>query len=96
MAWHLLFVISMLSMFSTFCSAAEAIMQTSARHPLRKQQAQAIETVFGEKNVIESLERAGQLVSVEYDGQVYLLPSWFTRGVHAPWLQQCNAVLTRT
>jgi wyosine [tRNA(Phe)-imidazoG37] synthetase (radical SAM superfamily) len=65
---------------AAFGSAAEAIMQTSARHPLREQQARAIETRFGEVDVVESLERAGQLIPVQYDKQVYLVPSWFTRG----------------
>jgi wyosine [tRNA(Phe)-imidazoG37] synthetase (radical SAM superfamily) len=64
-----------------FGDAAEAIVETSTRHPLREQQAREIEAEFGETDVVEALERKGQLVAVDYDSQRYLLPSCFARGV---------------
>jgi wyosine [tRNA(Phe)-imidazoG37] synthetase (radical SAM superfamily) len=63
-----------------FTDAAEALIEIGGRHPLRLEQAGTIETRFSEKGTIERMLDEGELVKVDYGGEMYLLPSRFLRG----------------
>jgi wyosine [tRNA(Phe)-imidazoG37] synthetase (radical SAM superfamily) len=64
----------------SFDSAARAILETCARHPLLEAQARALEARFEEQQVVERLEQEGRLIIVEHNGARYVMPSWFERG----------------
>ena len=61
-----------------FQDAKEAIIETSHRHPLRKEQARAIEKHFKE-HVLNSLIENGSLKETKYEGRIFMLPSEFVR-----------------
>jgi wyosine [tRNA(Phe)-imidazoG37] synthetase (radical SAM superfamily) len=63
-----------------FRNAAEAIEETGSRHPLRLDQARAIETQFGESRTVKSMLAIGRLIRVSYHGDTYVLPAHFVRG----------------
>jgi wyosine [tRNA(Phe)-imidazoG37] synthetase (radical SAM superfamily) len=65
--------------FSGFTGARQAIIEIGSRHPLRREQAQAIENKFSETGVVERLLEEKELVEVAYGGQRYLLPRHFIR-----------------
>jgi wyosine [tRNA(Phe)-imidazoG37] synthetase (radical SAM superfamily) len=62
-----------------FRNAAEAIEETGSRHPLRLDQARAIEAQYGERKTVESMLTFGRLVRVPYRGATYVLPARFIR-----------------
>lgn len=57
-----------------FDNAPDAILETSARHPLREEQAQKMGAAFGQGDAAEKMVEKGQMVSVEHQGRRYLLP----------------------
>jgi wyosine [tRNA(Phe)-imidazoG37] synthetase (radical SAM superfamily) len=66
-----------------FDNARDAILEISLRHPLRLEQAMAVEGKFSQAGTIERMLAADDLVRVKYQQQTYLLPSRFVRGRHS-------------
>lgn len=62
-----------------FKNSGEAIQEIGRRHPLRLDQAKSIESRFGETGTVQDLLDTGELVRVEYDGEVYVLSRQFLR-----------------
>lgn len=67
-----------------FHSASEALLDIGSRHPLRLEQAHAIEQEFSETNTVASMLENEELVRVSYHAQNYLLPHSFIRSVRQP------------
>ncbi|MCP4566870.1 MAG: radical SAM protein [FCB group bacterium] len=63
-----------------FAKARQAILEIGSRHPLRKEQASAIERDFSETGVIELMLATEEMITVDYNGREYLLPGHFLRG----------------
>ncbi len=59
---------------SEFADAAEAILEISARHPLRLEQARAIERKFGEAGTIEQLLQDQKITINRYRQSDYIRP----------------------
>jgi len=57
-----------------FASAAEAILEISARHPLRLEQARAIEQKFAEPGIVENLVQDNKIVINRYRQTDYIQP----------------------
>jgi wyosine [tRNA(Phe)-imidazoG37] synthetase (radical SAM superfamily) len=58
-----------------FSNAREAILEISARHPLRVEQALRIERKFGESGVVEKLVSQSRLDKRSYRNTVYVMPN---------------------
>ncbi len=58
-----------------FSNAREAILEISARHPLRVEQALKIERKFGESGVVEQLVSQSRLVRRSYRNTIYVMPN---------------------
>ena len=58
-----------------FSNAREAILEISARHPLRIEQALKIERKFGESGTIKQLASQSLLVKRSYRNTVYVMPN---------------------
>jgi len=67
-----------------FHSASEALLDIGSRHPLRLEQAHAIEQKFSETNTVASMLENEELIQVTYHAQDYLLPHSFIRSVRQP------------
>jgi len=63
--------------FEEFGNAREAILEIGSRHPLRREQALAIEKAFFASNTVTDMLREGELVEINYNGNSYLLPEHF-------------------
>jgi len=66
--------------FAGLNDARQAIIEIGSRHPLRAEQAKAIEKKFSEPGTVERLLEEKELVEIEYGGRRYLLPRHFIRG----------------
>ena len=64
---------------NTFTDGGTAILELCSRHPLREEQAKAIEARFSEIGSINSMLLDGILVRIEYQKKYYLLPARFVR-----------------
>ncbi|MBU4444359.1 radical SAM protein [bacterium] len=58
-----------------FSNACEAILEISARHPLRMEQALKIERKFGESGTIKQLVSQSRLVKRSYRNTIYVMPN---------------------
>jgi len=58
-----------------FLNAREAILEISARHPLRVEQALKIERKFGESGTIKQLVNQSRLDKRSYRNTVYVMPN---------------------
>lgn len=63
-----------------FTNARQAILEIGSRHPLRLKQAREIEREFSETKTIDRMLEEAELVEIEYDGNIHLLPGRFIRG----------------
>jgi wyosine [tRNA(Phe)-imidazoG37] synthetase (radical SAM superfamily) len=63
-----------------FTDARQAILEIGSRHPLRLKQAREIEREFSETKTIDRMLDEAELVEIEYDGNIHLLPGRFIRG----------------
>ncbi|MEA2030202.1 MAG: radical SAM protein [candidate division Zixibacteria bacterium] len=63
-----------------FSDARKAILEIGSRHPLRRKQAEEIEKSFSEADVVGKMLEDKELVSIEYNGEEYLLPGSFVMG----------------
>lgn len=63
-----------------FTDAYQAIMEIGSRHPLRREQAKEIENTFSAPGTVEKMLRKNKLMQVNFNGENYLLPSYFIRG----------------
>jgi wyosine [tRNA(Phe)-imidazoG37] synthetase (radical SAM superfamily) len=63
-----------------FTDARRAILEIGSRHPLRLKQAREIEREFSETKTIDRMLDEAELVEIEYDGNIHLLPGRFIRG----------------
>jgi wyosine [tRNA(Phe)-imidazoG37] synthetase (radical SAM superfamily) len=63
-----------------FADARQAILEIGSRHPLRRRQAAVIEKKLSGTDVVQQMLKSGELVSVDYKGEEYLLPGYFKMG----------------
>jgi wyosine [tRNA(Phe)-imidazoG37] synthetase (radical SAM superfamily) len=63
-----------------FPDARQAIMEIGARHPLRLNQAEQIESAFSSGGTIKEMIKEGELFEVKYNNINYVLPGHFIRG----------------
>ncbi len=64
---------------NSFTDAATAIMEIGTRHPLRFEQAHAIEDKMGQSGIVSQMIKEGKLVPVSYQRTDYLIPALFIR-----------------
>jgi len=63
-----------------FSNAKQAILEIGSRHPLRREQAIEIEKKFPISGVVKKMLKNEELISVNYNGEEYLLPGHFAMG----------------
>jgi len=68
--------------FGVFSDVRTTILEICSRHPLREEQARAIEKKFSKAECIDEMLLKNILVRVEYRNISYLLPAGFVRGTH--------------
>ena len=60
-----------------FKNAEQAILEIGSRHPLRREQALEIEKQLSVKGAVEKMVKNKDLIEVDYNGNIYLLPKHF-------------------
>nr|MBN2277255.1 radical SAM protein [candidate division Zixibacteria bacterium] len=65
---------------SEFSDARQAVLEIGSRHPLRRQQAEEIEKHFVKSGILKKMLEEGELITVAYKGEEYLLPGYFRMG----------------
>jgi wyosine [tRNA(Phe)-imidazoG37] synthetase (radical SAM superfamily) len=63
-----------------FPDARKAILEIGSRHPLRREQAAEIEEAYSVSGTVDKMLRDEELIRVDHNGEVYVLPGHFRRG----------------
>ena len=63
-----------------FSDARQVILEIGTRHPLRQDQAAAIESTLGDSETIDRMVLEKELTQIKHGDTVYLLPGCFLRG----------------
>jgi len=63
-----------------FSDARQAILEIGSRHPLRWEQALKIEEAYSVSGAVEKMLKDNELIRVEYNGNLYVLPGHFKMG----------------
>jgi wyosine [tRNA(Phe)-imidazoG37] synthetase (radical SAM superfamily) len=66
---------------SEFSDSREATLEIGLRHPLRREKAERIATLFSEQEAIKQMLNDRVLLEVEHNGEPYSLPGRFRRGL---------------